>query len=60
MNTRNKIVVVGSGYVGMSLATMLSKKYQVCVLDIDEIAKQQYLFLDIEFNFLHKLNLLDI
>ena len=36
MNTRNKIVVVGSGYVGMSLATMLSKKYQVCVLDIDE------------------------
>ena len=36
MNTRNKIVVVGSGYVGMSLATMLSKKYQVFVLDIDE------------------------
>tara|TARA_B100001029_G_scaffold35292_1_gene26856 strand:+ start:15 stop:1190 length:1176 start_codon:yes stop_codon:yes gene_type:complete len=36
MNIRNKIVVVGSGYVGMSLATMLSKKYQVCVLDIDE------------------------
>ena len=36
MNTRNKIVVVGSGYVGMSLATMLSKKYQVSVLDIDE------------------------
>ena len=36
MKTRNKIVVVGSGYVGMSLATMLSKNYEVCVLDIDE------------------------
>ena len=36
MNTRKKIVVVGSGYVGMSLATMLSNKHEVCVLDIDE------------------------
>jgi len=36
MNTRKKIVVVGSGYVGMSLATMLSKKHEVCVFDIDE------------------------
>ena len=36
MITQKKIVVVGSGYVGMSLATMLSSKHEVCVLDIDE------------------------
>ena len=35
MRIENKIVVVGSGYVGMSLATMLSKKHDVTVLDID-------------------------
>jgi UDPglucose 6-dehydrogenase len=35
MRIENKIVVVGSGYVGMSLATMLSKKHHVTVLDID-------------------------
>ena len=36
MITQKKIVVVGSGYVGMSLATMLSNNHEVCVLDIDE------------------------
>jgi UDPglucose 6-dehydrogenase len=35
MSIENKIVVVGSGYVGMSLATMLAKKHYVTVLDID-------------------------
>ena len=35
MRIENKIVVVGSGYVGMSLATMLSEKHHVTVLDID-------------------------
>ena len=27
--------VVGSGYVGMSLATLISEKYPVKILDID-------------------------
>ena len=31
-----KIVIVGCGYVGISLATLLSKKNQVICLDIDE------------------------
>ena len=31
-----KIVVVGSGYVGMSLATLLAKKNRVVILDIDQ------------------------
>lgn len=31
-----KITVVGAGYVGMSLATLLSKKNNVVLLDIDE------------------------
>lgn len=29
-----KIAVAGIGYVGLSLATLLSKKYEVCALDI--------------------------
>ena len=32
---KTKITIVGSGYVGMSLSVLLSKKNEVCVLDID-------------------------
>ena len=32
-----KITVVGSGYVGISLAVLLSQKNQVTALDIDPI-----------------------
>ncbi|MDB3952175.1 3-hydroxyacyl-CoA dehydrogenase NAD-binding domain-containing protein, partial [Gammaproteobacteria bacterium] len=31
-----KITVVGSGYVGMSLAVLISQHHQVCIYDIDE------------------------
>ncbi|MDC3325687.1 nucleotide sugar dehydrogenase [Gammaproteobacteria bacterium] len=31
-----KITVVGSGYVGMSLAVLLSQHHQVCIYDIDQ------------------------
>ena len=31
-----KITVVGSGYVGMSLAVLLAQYFDVTVLDIDE------------------------
>lgn len=33
---QKKISVVGSGYVGMSLAVLLSQHHEVCVYDIDE------------------------
>ena len=33
---RKKIVVVGSGYVGMSLAVLLAQNNNVVVLDIDQ------------------------
>ena len=36
MKTKTKITVVGSGYVGMSLAVLFSQKNNVVVLDIDE------------------------
>ena len=35
MFKKNKITVVGSGYVGMSLAALLSKKNEVVILDLD-------------------------
>ena len=35
MSKKNKIAVVGSGYVGMSLAVLLAQHNDVCVLDID-------------------------
>ncbi|MGB2401368.1 MAG: nucleotide sugar dehydrogenase [Porticoccaceae bacterium] len=35
MTNRTKITVVGSGYVGMSLAVLLSQKNDVVVLDVD-------------------------
>ena len=35
MENNKKITVVGSGYVGMSLATLLAKDSEVIVLDID-------------------------
>ena len=35
MFKKNKITIVGSGYVGMSLAVLLSKKNEVVILDLD-------------------------
>ena len=35
MSARIKVTVVGSGYVGMSLAVLLSQKNEVVILDID-------------------------
>ena len=35
MKEKNKITIVGSGYVGMSLAVLLAQKNDVTVLDID-------------------------
>ena len=35
MINKTKITVVGSGYVGMSLAVLLSQNNEVTVLDID-------------------------
>ena len=35
-NSRHKITVLGSGYVGMSLAVLLSQKQSVELVDIDE------------------------
>ena len=35
MIPRIKVTVVGSGYVGMSLAVLLAQHNEVCILDID-------------------------
>ena len=35
MIEKNKIVIVGAGYVGMSLAVLLAQHNDVCVLDVD-------------------------
>ena len=35
-SSKHKITVIGSGYVGMSLAVLLSQKYSVEIIDIDE------------------------
>jgi len=35
MNIEN-ITIIGSGYVGLALAVTLSKKYSICINDIDE------------------------
>ena len=35
-SSKHKITVIGSGYVGMSLAVLLSQKHSVEVVDIDE------------------------
>ena len=37
MNNKTKITVVGSGYVGLSLAVLLAQKNSVTVLDLDAI-----------------------
>lgn len=36
MGNRNKITVVGAGYVGMSLSALLAQSSKVCVYDIDK------------------------
>ena len=36
MIPRIKVTVVGSGYVGMSLAVLLAQHNEVCVFDIDD------------------------
>ena len=36
MDNRNKITVVGAGYVGMSLSTLLAQSSKVCVYDINK------------------------
>ena len=41
MTSKSKITVVGSGYVGMSLAVLLSQHNDVCVLDIDQARVNQ-------------------
>ena len=35
-SSKHKITVIGSGYVGMSLAVLLSQKHSVEIVDIDE------------------------
>ena len=35
MKAGNKITIIGSGYVGMSLAVLMGQKYNVHLLDID-------------------------
>ena len=58
-----KICVVGSGYVGLSLAVLISQKYNVCCLDVSEekvslINKKESPFKDAEVeNFLKNKNL---
>jgi UDPglucose 6-dehydrogenase len=41
VTSKSKITVVGSGYVGMSLAVLLSQHNDVCVLDIDQARVNQ-------------------
>ena len=37
MKKIKNVAVVGMGYVGMSIAILLSQKYMVTVTDIDEV-----------------------
>ena len=39
MTDKTKITVVGSGYVGMSLAVLLSQHNDVVVLDVDPVSE---------------------
>ena len=63
MKNKTKITVVGSGYVGMSLAVLLSQCNEVILLDIDtsrieKVKKKQSTVRDKEIeDFLTKKNL---
>tara|TARA_B100001287_G_scaffold62031_1_gene50113 strand:+ start:13623 stop:14801 length:1179 start_codon:yes stop_codon:yes gene_type:complete len=41
VTSKLKITIVGSGYVGMSLAVLLAQDNDVCVLDIDQVRVNQ-------------------
>ena len=41
MSKKTKVTVVGSGYVGMSLAVLLAQKNDVTILDIDSTRVDQ-------------------
>ncbi len=60
-----KICIVGAGYVGMSLGVLLSKKYSVTILDIDQkkvdaINKNKPSIKDVSINKFWKENKLNI
>ena len=46
MKIKNKILIIGLGYVGLTLSTLLSSKYEVIGYDIDKkrISYLQYYF----------------
>ena len=57
-----KIAVVGAGYVGLSMATLLSQRNEVVVLDIiaDRIEKINKRICPIRDEYIEKLSLIHI